>query len=406
MSAISDFLLGTSGEPTSVVNTTPATLSGLSDPIAKLLREVLEKPTTGTYTGAYTSPMTAEETKLLGVLNNYATSDPQSLRSARDTLTSMTTGSDRQGPLLQENVLGRGQDLVSAILSGSTFNPQTDAILQNAISAALRPLERRFDDQMRSMRGNFTAAGQYVQPGASSPFEYAKSRLEGDLATAMGDTSSRIIADNLISERARQGDILNLQATAVDNAKQRQLDASQAIPTLEKVQLEGLVKALETNALPRLIEQLGLVGGREEFARQQELLTRVLELALRGAAPNAGVVPGTTGTPGFLNPIVNAAGTTLGNAAGSKVGDIITDVLFGGSGGENQTSGGGGGLFETGMGMLGDVWNGTTDIFGNIWDSVFNNDFASSGDGWLWGEGFGDMGSPSYLRTLTGDSKW
>ena len=67
---------------------------------------------------------------------------------------------------------------------------------------------------------------------------------------------------------------------------------------LSQADLNNLVTGLRAVALPRLIEQMGLDRGREDFNRRVDTLLRAIALAQGAASPNTAVIQPTPGTPG------------------------------------------------------------------------------------------------------------
>lgn len=153
---------------------------------------------------------------------------------------------------------------VSERLSPDALRPESNPFLQASIRAAQRPVLEAFDEGTLARRSQFTNAGQAVQE--SSPFARAQAIAERGLASELGDISTRLVAD----ERARQ-------SRAVDQAS-----------ALATARFDRAVRNLEAQALPRLIEQLGIDRGQEEFNRRIDVLMKILGMATGATEPSIG----------------------------------------------------------------------------------------------------------------------
>lgn len=184
---------------------------------------------------------------------------------------------------------------------GSKSNP----FLAEAISAAQRPTaEAYFDVLDRALPGQFTQAGQRVQPGGSSPFDYAAAIQSRGLANALGDIATNISSQNYEAERSRQ---------------------QEAIP-LGQQEVQTTIANAQQQALPRLIQQYGIDQGLAEFQRRSDQLVQILQLIAGVSAP---VVAGKSDA--FS---VNAAIESHGGYGGSSGGS----TSIGGSGGSGAGS--------------------------------------------------------------------
>lgn len=106
----------------------------------------------------------------------------------------------------------------------------------------------------RTLPGRFTQAGQFVQPGGSSPFDRAAGIATRGAADAMGDIASQMSFGAYEGERGRQ---------------------NQAIQ-LSQAEVESTIKTLQASALPRLIEDLGLERAQAEFRSKVDALLKAL----------------------------------------------------------------------------------------------------------------------------------
>lgn len=201
---------------------------------------------------------------------------------------------------------GAAQDILSQTISGQFLDPSTNPFLQSTIEAAQRPTLQAFQDiASPALRGAFTAAGQNITQGlGSSPFEQAlnveRSRTQQNLA----DIATNIAGQNFQAERGRQQ-----QATLGQ-------------PAFSQAELNRTITELQATALPRLIEDLGLERGLEQFNTQTQTILNALLLAIQA----------TGQPPVVFQPIGGTAGQ------GADIGGLLTggaDVIgaLGGIGG-------------------------------------------------------------------------
>jgi hypothetical protein len=162
-------------------------------------------------------------------------------------------GTSRFGYL--ENVL-KGNYLPG----GQNENPFLDA----AIRAAQRPTLQGLEETLsRSLPGRFTQAGQFTQPQGSSAFDRAAGIATRGAADAIGDIATKMSAGVYESERDRQ---------------------QQAVP-LSRQEVDATISNLQAQALPRLIEDLGIERGLAMFQQQATQLLDILRLLGGVTAP-------------------------------------------------------------------------------------------------------------------------
>ncbi len=208
-------------------------------------------------------------TETLGQLFGSGTGDPLS-----GIPTSGVTGDNRVAQItggetsviqrILDDLKGPRQELLGQTLQGNFLpgQPGSNPFLQATIEAAQRPTkEALFETLDRTLPGRFTAAGQFVQPQGSSAFDRAAAIATRGSAQALADIATNISFGSQEAERGRQQEAIQLG----------------------QQEIQVLTQSLEAVALPRLIEDLGIERGLQEF---QTRLSAVLE-ALRVA----------TGTP-------------------------------------------------------------------------------------------------------------
>lgn len=330
MSFAKDLLFGEEGTPATVQDLRSDSLRGLGEDATNIFRGVLGDIQPIDITGSSTLPTTAN---LTGGENNILSSIQSVLGLGSPGGNQLTGSAQNQLLRLLNNggtspIVGAGMPeaggLVQDILSGRTMDPSTNPALQASIQAAQQPLIELFGDQMGDLRGQFTRAGQFVQPGASSPFEREQGRLQTGLANALGNVSTNLVANNMNQERGRQTQILDAIQGAFETGQNRQLTAAQNAPGFTSTQLTGLLTGLEASALPRLVEQYGIDEGQRRFERQQNQLLGALTTAFSGgASPQAVSLPGSEGSTGLLGGIAGGAGSAFGSGLGTALAGLL-----------------------------------------------------------------------------------
>lgn len=269
---------GKKGTPAQVVDTTPSEFKALRGPVSSQLQSIINSGGGPQYEGPLFAPMTGNEEALLQQAFQQSSASPFM---------------DAAGQHFQ-NVMG-----------GQFLTPDSNPFLQDAIAAAQRPVLESFQDTvMPRLAAQFTRAGQMVQPQASSPFDTAAAISSRGLANALGDISTNMAFGNYQAERGRQE------------------SAAAMLPQIEEAQLNRTIQGLQTQALPRMIQELGIERGMQEFQRRIDVLMTALGQAGSMALPRTTTVPGTPGTAGsqgLLGTLVSGAAPALGKAAGAEI---------------------------------------------------------------------------------------
>ena len=251
---------GKKGSPGQVVDVAPDEFVGLRQPVADTLRGLLtgQAPTLAGIPAA-SGPRVA----------SLMQPEQDILARIRSTL----TGPGGTGTA--------ANNLLRQTLRGEFLSPQANPFLQATIEAAQRPIRRQFEEVvLPNLRSVFTAGGQVIQGEGSSPFARAQALAAGDFVNALSDVSTRIAAENFQAERGRQQQAIT-QATR-----------------LSQSELENLVQGLRAVALPRLIEQMGIDRGTEDFNRRVDTLLRAIALAQGASTAQPVVMQPTPGTSG------------------------------------------------------------------------------------------------------------
>lgn len=207
------------------VDMTPEELKGIRQPFATSLTGLLNNGGADAYSGQLVAPMAPGETAALGGVNNAA------LDPLRKNLISFTQG--------------------GGFLNGNPF-------LDAAIKAAQRPTLQGLEETLsRTLPGRFTQAGNFTQPGGSSAFDRAAAIATRGAFDANKDIATKMSYDSYNDERNRQQGSIQLGQNEVNT----------------------MIEGLKANALPRLIEQMGVDKGIEEFHARITSLMQALQIA-------------------------------------------------------------------------------------------------------------------------------
>lgn len=229
------------------VDLTPAEYSGIRPDLVAGIRSLISSGGGPQYGGPLFSPETANEQAVRGQLMD--TTGPGTARAGYTS--DVITGKYLPG---QEGA-----------------NPFFDA----AVRAAQRPtLEGLTETLTRALPGRFTQAGQFVQPGGSSAFDRAAAIATRGAANAIGDIATNMGLGAYEGERGRQQQAVQLEQAEVDTT----------------------IKNLQAQALPRLIQELGIERGLQLFQTRTTQLLQALQLAAGIGQPVTGQVSqGTSG---------------------------------------------------------------------------------------------------------------
>lgn len=209
---------------------------------------------------------------------------------------------------------GLADQLSSNALARALAGQQALALPRELEQAGIDRQSQAFQDMLSRQ---FTAAGLGDQLASSSINRALGAIGAGEQIT--GNAFQRALAglDAAGIGQQRQGQ-------AFEQQQQRQLQAGslfgQQQLAAQQARLQAQLQNLQAQALPRLIEQLGIDAGLQEFQRQQSQMMQLLQLMGGLTAPNTAVLPGTAGTPGALQNFVAGIGEGFGTALGGMVG--------------------------------------------------------------------------------------
>jgi hypothetical protein len=151
-------------------------------------------------------------------------------------------------------------DYLKKVISGA-FLPggaQQNPFLQAAIEAAQRPTLQGLEETLsRTLPGRFTQAGQFVQPEGSSAFDRAAAIATRGAGQTMADIATKLSAGAYETERTAQ---------------------QQAIQ-LSQQEVQTTVANLNAQALPRLIQELGIERGIAEYNTRLDTILKALSVA-------------------------------------------------------------------------------------------------------------------------------
>lgn len=308
---------------------TPTEFVGLRPDVADEIRNLFATGGGPGFAGSTTAPVSGTEQDILARIN--AATQPSDATTAGQNF-------------LQQLIEGGGINLPGLTdvqgIQGGTPTGQANPFLAQAIEAAQRPLVENFQDIVApALRAEFTGAGQQIQGQGSSPFQEAAARAQSGLASAMGDIGTNLAFQDfaqrqalgsqefqqlrdLITSQELTGRQQDLQAQTTE--RQQQLEGVAQAANIDRQQLEGLLANLEAQALPRLVEQLGVDRGLEEFRRRQDQFLQALQMAAQVSSPTVATVGRTTTPSAFRSEFGGALGGALGQGVATGVGQMFS----------------------------------------------------------------------------------
>lgn len=220
------------------VDVTPPEIANLRGQFANSLGSLFQQSGRPAYPGPFNAPITPVEQQNLPLVNQAA-NDPA-----------------RQG-------------YIQNVLSGSYLPGQQNSnpFLGAAIKEAQRPTMQGLEETLtRSLPGRFTQAGQFTQPHGSSAFDRASA-----IATRGAADASAGIATNMANQQ--------FQAE-----RQNQQQAVQ----LGQQDVQTLINNLQSQGLPRLINDVGIERALQEFQGRSSSLLQALQIATGAPLTNIG----------------------------------------------------------------------------------------------------------------------
>lgn len=254
---------------------TPPEFTGLRGDVAQQLQNIFASGGGAQFQGPTAAQLTGNEQGMLDQIMQ---------------MTSQPSGATQAGQDFLQNLLSGGGVQPGATPGGIDMS-QANPFLQQAIEAAQRPLIEQYQEQIApALRAQFTQAGQQLTGTGSSPFHMAAAREQAGMANALGDISTRMSAEDWAQRQGLASQEFQQQrALEMEGQQQRIAGAAQAA-NIDRSQLENVLAGLEAQALPRLIEQLGIDRGMEEFRRREEQLLQAIQMAGQLASPTVATV--------------------------------------------------------------------------------------------------------------------
>jgi hypothetical protein len=194
--------------------------------------------------------------------------------------------------------MGR-QNLIEQTIGGQFLpgQPGQNPFFDAAVTAAQRPTMQGLEETLsRSLPGRFTQGGQFVQPHGSSAFDRAAA-----IATRGAADASADIATNMGNQL--YGQERGLQQQAVQ---------------LGQTEVQTLIANLQAQALPRMIEDMGIERALAEFSGRTNQLLQALQTATGASGLNQ-IAQQQTGTTqqGIIPGIAGAIGSIYGPRTGT-----------------------------------------------------------------------------------------
>lgn len=248
------------------VDLTPEQFESLRGPLAQALQSQIQSGGGPQFQGDFAAQLGGGENAFLQAIQQQGL-NPSAANQA-------------SGNFLQSMLQGAGQGAIS-----------------DAIQSAQQSVINQFNEEtLPGLRAQFARAGQQIQGDrGSSPFQMAQARASSGLADALGGVSSDITLQGI----------------------NQQLQAANQAQGLDQARMENLMAGLEASALPRMVEQLGIDRGLEEFRRRQDQLLQVLGAAGQLSSPVLGQESeGKQG--GFQTSTGSSSSTSRGTQSGSK----------------------------------------------------------------------------------------
>lgn len=146
--------------------------------------------------------------------------------------------------------------------------PGANPFLDAAIEAAQRPTFQALQETLeRSLPGRFTQAGQFTNPQGSSAFDRAAAMAARDAGQTSADIASKLAFEGYESD------------------SNRKLDAAKALPGVSETEINSTIANLQAQALPRLIQEMGIERGLQEFQNRMGNLLTTLGIAGGATSP-------------------------------------------------------------------------------------------------------------------------
>lgn len=212
----------------------------------------------------------------LGVLPDipgaFSFTDPRLQEGGLDRLRAPLSGAEllnidrlqQQAEGLSENEQ-LSNELLTRRLRGDFLDPAENDALRDVIRFTTGNINEQFNQQDLEARSLFARAGQSLPE--SSPFAQAQAQSNVGRVNAIGEQTANLLFGNLQAERGRQ------------------TEAVEQVRANSRGVFERSQAALQATALPRLVDQLGIDRGLQEFQARLAALSSALGVGAGLAAP-------------------------------------------------------------------------------------------------------------------------
>lgn len=196
--------------------------------------------------------------------------------------------------------IGGGLDFLGGIAGGNLFDENTSPnpfLTRTAAGAALAPGSSFLgannvflNEALQGDTRRAQLAGQFTGATGSSPLENARS-----------STFAKFAAE-------AQGSAADFTLGAQQIQAALTTDAANAIPGLTSSSISNMVQQLQVEALPRLVQDLGIERGIAAFNERIDTMLQSLAAAINAVTGNAVVLPGTAPGPSPISQLADLAG--------------------------------------------------------------------------------------------------
>lgn len=220
------------------------------------------------------------------------------LEGLEETLSRTLPGRFTQaGQFIQQGEGSSAFDRAAAIATRGAAQAQADIGTRIGFETLESERGRQFTAQEGARQREAEAMAQELERRGMYG-EAARARqdaaLEAERGRAFegGEAQRQREAQMLAAEQQRQGEYgeaeRGRQFTAGESAQDRALDAAKALPGVSRAEIDTTIANLQAQALPRLIEQLGIEQGVEQFQNQMNELLAILGIGAGVTAPVIG----------------------------------------------------------------------------------------------------------------------
>lgn len=297
------------------VDMTPGAFKNLQGPFAGVLQSLMglsggdpQQSLSGipTYQGNTQSQIGGNEQSILDQLMQFTGAGQQGgpSQQAQDYLSSVLQGNFMGGSATPEGLTGFAQMLSGAQQQPGYSSSEMNPFLNASIEAAQRPTLQALEETLsRTLPGRFTEAGQFKQPGGSSAFDRAAAIATRGASDSLADIATNLSYATYEAERnrafeaqegarTREFEALTSELDRIFSGQQaergRMNEAAALTSQLQQTEVDNLVKNLQAQALPRLIEEYGIERGLEQFNNQVNTLLATLGISAGVTQPTVG----------------------------------------------------------------------------------------------------------------------